>query len=58
MAEQDDRDYRIKWLEEQVGFLKGTIDYLESMVDGLHYELRVRDIRIDELQKENRTGLR
>jgi transposase len=58
MAEQDDRDYRIKWLEEQVGFLKGTIDYLESMVSGLQYELRVRDIRIDELRKENATLLK
>lgn len=58
MAEQDGRDYQIKWLEEQVGFLKGTIDYLESMVSGLRYELRVRDIRIDELQKENATLLK
>jgi transposase len=53
MAEQDDRDYRIQWLEEQVRLLRGTIDGLEGIVAGLNYELRVRDIRIEELQKEN-----
>lgn len=53
MAEQDGRDYQITWLNEQIGHLKGTIDYLESIVGGLNYELRVRDIRIEELQKQN-----
>lgn len=28
--------------------LRGTIDYLESMVEGLNYELHVRDIRLKE----------
>lgn len=58
MAEQDDRDYQIKWLTEQVGHLKGTIEYLEAIVSGLNYELRVRDIRIQELRKENDTLLK
>src|SRR5690242_10412706 len=53
MAEPDDRDYRIKWLEEQVRLLQGTIHHFEARVEGLRYELRVRDVRIEELQKEN-----
>ncbi len=53
MAEPDDRDYRIKWLEEQVRLMQGTIDYVESIVEGLNYELRVRDIRIKELEDDN-----
>jgi hypothetical protein len=53
MTEPDERDCRIKWLEEQVRLMQGTIDYVESVVEGLNYELRVRDIRIGELQKEN-----
>lgn len=53
MAEQDDRDYQIKRLTEQMGHLKGTIDYLEATVEGLQYELQVRDVRIQELRKEN-----
>lgn len=53
MAEPDDRDDRIKWLEEQVRLMQGTIDSVESIVEGLEYELRVRDIRIKELEKEN-----
>lgn len=53
MAEQDDRDGRVRMLEEQIRLLQGTIDYLEATVEGLNYELRVRDIRIEELQKEN-----
>jgi transposase len=32
----------------EVRELKGTINYLEAMVDGLGYELRMRDIRIEE----------
>lgn len=32
----------------EVRELKGTIGYLEAMVDGLGYELRMRDIRIEE----------
>lgn len=58
MAEQDDREYRIERLEEELASLKGTIDYLEATVDGLNYELRVRDIRIEELRKENDTLLK
>lgn len=53
MAEPDERDYQVKWLEEKVRLMQGTIDYVESIVSGLHYELRVRDIRIKELEKEN-----
>lgn len=53
MAEQDDRGCRIELLEEQVRLLRGTIDYLEATVEGLNYELRVRDIRIEELRTEN-----
>lgn len=53
MAEQDDRDCRIRRLEERIGLTQGTIECLEAMVEGLNYELRVRDTRIEELQKEN-----
>ena len=55
MAEPDDRDYRIQWLEEQVRLTQQTVDYVESIVEGLQYELRVRDVRIDELEQENAT---
>ena len=34
MAEPDDCDYRIKWLEEQVRLMRGTIDYVEAIVEG------------------------
>ena len=53
MAEPDDRDYRIEWLEEQVRLTQQTVDYVESIVEGLQYELHVRDIRIKELEDEN-----
>jgi hypothetical protein len=53
MAEPDGGDYRVEWLEEKVRLMRGTIDYVESMVEGLEYELRVRDIRIRDLEKEN-----
>jgi len=58
MAEPDDRDYRIEWLEEQVRLMQGTIDYVESVVEGLQYELHARDIRIKELEHENATLLK
>jgi len=51
-------DYQLKWLREQLRLLQGTIDYLEAMVEGLNYELRVRDIRIKELEKHNATLLK
>ena len=53
MAEPDGRDYRIKWLEEQLRHMRGTIECLDALVQGLNYELRVRDIRIHELREEN-----
>lgn len=42
------REYQVKWLEEEVRLQRGTIDYLESLVEGLQYELRVREIRLKE----------
>jgi 16S rRNA C967 or C1407 C5-methylase (RsmB/RsmF family) len=51
--DDDERDLRIKWLERQIGELHGTLHFMEAKVDGLEYELRVRDIRIEELTKEN-----
>ncbi len=50
-----ERDYQLKWLQEQVGLQRGTIEYLQDLVAGLQYELHVRDIRIEELRKENDT---
>src|SRR5215207_988100 len=54
MAEPVGSDYRVRWLEEKVRLMRGTIDYVESVVGGLNYELRVRDFRIRELEQENR----
>jgi transposase len=54
MAEPVGSDYQVRWLEEKVRLMQGTIDYVEAMVEGLNYELRVRDIRIRELEQENR----
>jgi hypothetical protein len=54
MAEPVGSDYQVKWLEEKVRLMQGTIDYVESVVEGLQYELRVRDLRIGELEQENR----
>ena len=46
MAEPDERDYEVKRLEEQLRLERGTIDYLEALVEGLQYELHMReDIR-------------
>lgn len=36
---------------DEVYWLKGTITHLEALVDGLQYELRVRDIRLAEKEK-------
>src|SRR5215204_6115815 len=54
MAEPVGSDYQVRWLEEKVRLMQGTIDYVESVVEGLRYELRVRDFRIRELEQENR----
>jgi len=54
MAEPVGSDYQVRWLEEKVRLMQGTIDYVESVVEGLQYELRVRDFRIRELEQENR----
>jgi hypothetical protein len=48
MAEPDGRAYEVKHLEEQLRLERGTIDYLEALVDGLQYELHVREIRLKE----------
>ena len=53
MAEPDEREYQIKRLTEEVRQHRGTINYLEALVEGLQYELHMRDIRIKELEKEN-----
>ena len=53
MAEPVGSEYQVRWLEEKVRLMQGTIDYVESMVEGLNYELRVRDFRIRELEQEN-----
>jgi hypothetical protein len=53
MAEPVGSDYQVRWLEEKVRLMQGTIDYVEAMVEGLNYELRVRDFRIRELEQEN-----
>src|SRR5208282_121756 len=36
---------------DEVYWLRGTITMLEAQVDGLHYELRVRDIRLAQKDK-------
>ncbi len=48
-------EYRLKHLEEQLRLQQGTIARLEATVSGLHYQLRMRDIRIDDLEKQNQT---
>ena len=53
MAEPVGSDYQVRWLEEKVRLMQGTIDYVEAMVEGLNYELRARDFRIRELEQEN-----
>jgi hypothetical protein len=53
MAEPDDRDLRIRHLEEQLRWERVTLDSIHAMVDGLQYELHMRDLRIEELRKEN-----
>lgn len=55
MAEPVGSDYQVRRLEEKVRLMQGAIDYVESMVEGLQYEPRVRDSRIRELEQENRT---
>src|SRR4051812_7588590 len=51
MAEPGKRDYGVKRLEEQLRLERGTIDYLEALVEGLQYELHVREIRLKEKDK-------
>ena len=51
MAEPDGRTYEVKHLEEQLRLERGTIDYLEALVEGLQYELHVREIRLKEKDK-------
>ncbi|MGH7786872.1 MAG: IS66 family transposase [Candidatus Binatia bacterium] len=48
MAEPDERAYEMKRLEEEVRLQRGTIDYLEALVEGLQYELHMRGIRLKE----------
>jgi hypothetical protein len=44
----DERSVRIRELRRQLAEAQGTNDYLEAMVDGLHYELHMRDVELKE----------
>ncbi len=54
----DAQDQDIKCLREQVRLQQGTLDSLKSMIEGLNHELRLRDIRIAELEKKKATLLK
>ncbi|MBV8782453.1 MAG: hypothetical protein JO353_13740 [Phycisphaerae bacterium] len=48
MAVAVDRDYEIKQLEYLLREERATNEYLNDMIDGLHYELHVHELRLKE----------